>query len=156
MKGCGHYSGETISRFIDGELPDNQYKQMEAHLANCDACAAAVGKASLLEGQFRKEIDQAFAGFDPAAISQTVTRRTQQPDRPVSWKRIPELLNRKLVLQLASIAVIVSGTVLWYQSPSDVSKGPSAIVTSVDADMGSVMILETETNHHTIIWYRES
>jgi hypothetical protein len=60
------------------------------------------------------------------------------------------------VLQLASIAAILLATVIYYQGDTVVPTGPSAIVNSVDGDIASVMILETQASKHTIIWYTES
>ncbi len=72
----------------------------------------------------------------------------------------------KIYLQLASLAaiILISGTLLktmaplpWDAKPAVVQyrQEPSAIVTSVDGDVASMMILETEQTQHTIIWYQE-
>ena len=66
---------------------------------------------------------------------------------------------RKFYLQLGSVAAIIIlsiSTIYLQKKPAlSLSDGPSAIVTSVDGDVSSVMILETQDKKHTIIWYKE-
>ena len=81
--------------------------------------------------------------------------------------RMPQFRPWKIYLQLASLAaiILISGTLLKtmapfpWDTPSAVVQyphEPSAIVTSVDGDVASMMILETEQTQHTIIWYQEA
>lgn len=73
----------------------------------------------------------------------------------------------KISLQLASLAaiILISVTVMKTifslppnRTPAMMpsNDNPSAIVTSVDGDVASVMILETKERRHTIIWYQEA
>ena len=60
-------------------------------------------------------------------------------------------------MKLASLALLVLITTLAltmdiFQGPA----APSAIVKSIDYTEASVMIMETENQHHTIIWLFET
>lgn len=41
--------GETLSRFRDGELPPSQHRKIEAHVPECAACEARLGRYGLAD-----------------------------------------------------------------------------------------------------------
>ncbi|MBF0231942.1 MAG: zf-HC2 domain-containing protein [Desulfamplus sp.] len=80
--------------------------------------------------------------------------------------KIYPLQSKTSWLQMASLAGIIFLTVVYFQNstffydstPTVASlpqNSPSAIVTSVNGNVSSLMILESEDNKMTIIWYKE-
>ena len=66
------------------------------------------------------------------------------------------LFGKNIYLKLVSLAAVVMIGLFPFdedllQNPS----GPSAIVNSVDTEYASVMIIETQKEKHTIIWFSE-
>lgn len=41
--------GETLSRFRDGELPPDRYREVEAHVPGCDSCESRLGRYGLTD-----------------------------------------------------------------------------------------------------------
>ncbi len=153
---CPTYSLEHLSLFADGELPQKDANDLEAHLLTCSACTRRLENLS--------EINHCFDGH--------VRALTKQENQPVSvtgawpWPkgRFKNLFGRAtnpLSLKLASlgamalIAMVAVFNIPMHDNPIPSGASPSAIVKSVDTDSSSVMILETETDKHTIIWFSE-
>lgn len=40
---------ETLSRFLDGELPPSEYRNIQAHVPSCAACTLRVGRFRLAD-----------------------------------------------------------------------------------------------------------
>jgi len=41
--------GETLSRFRDGELPPDRYREIEAHVPSCVSCESRLGRYGLAD-----------------------------------------------------------------------------------------------------------
>ena len=67
MESLCSIDGETLSRFRDGELSPDQYRKIEAHVPECPACEARLGRYGLAD---------AFMSRAPlASASRTPNRR---------------------------------------------------------------------------------
>ncbi|RLC03009.1 MAG: hypothetical protein DRH34_06420 [Deltaproteobacteria bacterium] len=146
-KTCSRYRSEDISRFVDNELSQARYHELAKHLRDCPDCRSLVEKYKNLTVMFNDHAGHTGLKIDPAALKQNLVLTTQS-----SLKKI--LGN--IYLKLASIAAILIISLFWFQGGMFRSTGPSAIVTSVDTDFSSVMIIETQKKKHTIIWFSET
>lgn len=69
---------------------------------------------------------------------------------------ISGLFGKNIYLKLASIlAVLMIGLFPFDEDLLQGPSGPSAIVNSLDTEYASVMIIETQIEKHTIIWFLE-
>ncbi len=146
-KTCRRYMTEDISRFVDNELSQDRYYELAKHLHRCPDCSRLVDQYKTLSIKFNEHADHKNLKIDTAALKQNFVHATQS-----SQKR----LSGNIYLKLASIAAILMISLFWFQGGMFRSTGPSAIVTSVDTDFSSVMIIETQKKKHTIIWFSET
>lgn len=95
------------------------------------------------------------SGFSPSEPWKDIIRKLLHGKQPFFSNQF--FNTRKFYLQLTSVAaiILVSISMIYLQKEPSFSGGPSAIITSVDGDISSVMILETQEEKHTIIWYKE-
>jgi hypothetical protein len=104
---------------------------------------------------FNDHEDQQALKINPDRLRQKLSQTT-----PYSKKNllgdIVGLFGKNIYLQLASIIVILMISLFSFQGALFSPTGPSAIVTSVDTDVASVMIIETQKEKHTIIWFSET
>src|SRR5580693_8904001 len=70
-----HLTSDSLSAFIDGELPDGEQEAIQQHLAGCHACALSVLSATELKAA------TARAGRRFAPPPETLARRTAQLHR---------------------------------------------------------------------------
>ena len=151
-KPCSQYTTEQISRFIDKELPDDQYQTLLRHQETCPACRECIETYTRAGQIFAAQVQGRVDALDPDALPDRLTpyfeNNLSERQRPSgSW------FGKNIYLKLASIvAILVIGTIAFQDQPS----GPSAIVKSIDTDYSSVMIIETQKEKHTIIWFSET
>jgi len=154
-KSCNHYTSEDISRFVDNELPLDQYHAVAQHLIHCPECSRLVEQYRSISAVFNDHADQQALKINPDRLRQKLSQTT-----PYSKKNllgdIVGLFGKNIYLQLASIIVILMISLFSFQGALFSPTGPSAIVTSVDTDVASVMIIETQKEKHTIIWFSET
>jgi len=147
-KTCSMYMSEDLSRFVDNELSQSRYHELAKHLHHCSDCSRLVEQYKTLSVMFNEHADNKGLKLDPDALKQNFVEATQS-----SQTKIPG----NIYLKLASIAAILMISLFWFQGGMFRStEGPSAIVTSVDTDFSSVMIIETQKKKHTIIWFSET
>lgn len=145
---CKQYTPEQISRYVDNELPPDLYQAITDHQKCCPACKRLIQSYRDLGNTFSSYTDRQVSGL-------TVPNPTADDPHP----KVPlfrRLFGKKIYLKLASIVAIVVVSLAVYQGFPTGPSGPSAIVQSVDTDVASVMIIETEKQKHTIIWFSET
>ena len=84
-----HLDSDTLSAFIDGELPDDEQRAIEQHLAGCHACALRVLSATQLKAATARA-GRRFAP-SPEALARLTAQLRQQPqpsDRIHSMRRL--------------------------------------------------------------------
>ncbi|NOX35880.1 MAG: hypothetical protein GXP56_19490 [Deltaproteobacteria bacterium] len=154
-KTCSRYTPEKISRFVDNELSQDQYYAVSQHIIHCPDCNRLAGQYKSLSAVFNDHADQQKLQINPDRLRQKLLQNT-----PCSKKNllgnILVFFSKNIYLQLASIAVILIICLFSFQGSLFGPTGPSAIVTSVDTDFTSVMIIETQKEKHTIIWFSET
>lgn len=146
-KTCTRYTPEDISRFIDNELSQHLCGELEQHLNTCPDCSRLVEQYQTLSAVFSDHADNKGLKIDPDALKQKHESVAQAS---------PNRILGNIYMKLASVAAILMISLYAFQGNIFRSTGPSAIVTSVDTNVSSVMIIETQKKHHTIIWFSET
>jgi len=155
-KSCNRYRPEDISLFVDTELPQSRYLEIEHHLHNCPDCNRLVEQYKTLSIMFKDHVEQKKLKINPDTLKQRLVPAT--PDlQKISLGNRSGFFGKNIYLKLASIAAILMISLFTFQKGIvGNATGPSAIVTSVDTDVSSVMIIETQKERHTIIWFSET
>lgn len=154
-KKCDKYSFEDLNRYVDNDLSESRMQEFKNHLASCPACEYQIHKLEKISSVFKANVSAQVLKIntedlkDKAALRAGLTHKT-------SFGNIFASLGRNIYLKLASIAAILVISVFMFNENVLGPTGPSAIVSTVDADMASVMIIETQKEKHTIIWFTET
>ncbi len=152
---CSKYSCEDISRFVDNELLEDQHQHLEQHLEYCTHCSTLVKHYKTMSAQFKNFANHKIVQADPAKVKQKLYH-TMQNSKTKSFGNIFGFFGKNIYLKLASVAVLLMITIFTFQGKLLTPSGPSAIVKYVDTDFASVMIIETQKEQHTIIWFSET
>ncbi len=155
-KKCKVYTSENISRFVDNELSPDLYHGITKHLSHCLDCSRLAQEYRTLSAVFSDHAHQGVLKIDPAGLKQKLAQafQTPQTQEKKSIGNVFGFFGKNTYLKLASIAAILMISLLAFQVGQP--QGPSAIVKSVETDFASVMILETQKEKHTIIWFSET
>lgn len=154
-KPCSKYSSEDISRFVDNELPRDRYHELARHLHHCPDCRLLIEQYKSISIVFNHHADQQKLKIDPAKLKQKCDRALQNSQKK-SLKTAFGFFGKNIYLKLASITVILMISLFAFQGSLFDPAGPSAIVKSIDTEFASVMIIETQKEKHTIIWFSET
>jgi len=155
-KKCALYALEDISRFIDGELSSDQCRSFEHHLSNCRDCSHIVDRYKSVSFIFSRHTGRQSMGSSIALNLDHKFEKMVLNSEKKSSGNTSGLFGKNLYLKLASImAVLMIGLFPFDEDLLKDPSGPSAIVNSVDAEYASVMIIETQKEKHTIIWFSE-
>jgi len=143
-----------LYRHLDGELGPQENSLAQRHLEQCPFCRKALSDNQALASLFRAKIDDELSRVNLPAIETRVVTAIEAQRIPW-WSRLGNLLISKRFYIPAT--AVVAGLVLLgiFLTPSPSVSGPSAIITSLKGDVGSVMILETPKSHQTVIWFNE-
>jgi len=152
-KTCHKYTDEEISRFVDNELPRNRYHEMAQHCSHCADCRRIIEQYRSMSSVFNNHADQQILKVDASKLSRKVAQITQQSKQK---KAGSGFFGKNIYLKLASVAAILMISLFTMQNGLFGPSGPSAIVKSVDTEFASVMIIETQKEKHTIIWFSET
>ena len=154
-KTCNAYTPEDISRFVDNELPHNLYHALAQHLNLCSDCSRLAKEYRTLSAVFTDHADQEILKIDPTKLKQKLVLTIQNSEKK-SLGNTFGFFGKNIYLKLASIAAILMISLFTFQGGLFDPIGPSAIVKSIDTDFASVMIIETQKEKHTIIWFSET
>ncbi|MCD4721136.1 MAG: zf-HC2 domain-containing protein [Desulfobacula sp.] len=156
-KPCNKYTSEDISRFVDNELPRDRYHTLKQHLHHCPDCSLLIEQYKSISAVFNDHADQQGLKIDAAKLKQKFNTAIQNSKKK-SLENVFGFFGRNIYLKLASITAILMISLFMFQGDGDLfdPAGPSAIVKSVDTDFASVMIIETQKEKHTIIWFSET
>ena len=154
-KTCNKYMSEDISRFVDNELPRDRYHELAQHLHHCPDCSRLVEHYKTISVMFNDHADHKGLKIDPDKLKPKF-EYTKQYSGKRSQGNLFGFFGKNIYLKLASIAAILMISLFTFQGDLFDPSGPSAIVTSVDTDFSSVMIIETQKEKHTIIWFSET
>jgi anti-sigma factor RsiW len=104
-----HLSPDTVSAFIDGELPDAEQGAIEQHLAGCHACALRVLSATQLKAA------TARAGRRFAPSPDALARLTAQLHQQSPAKARIHSIRRMTWIGLAAALLLAVSLVGWRQ-----------------------------------------
>ena len=105
-----HLNPDTLSAFIDGELPENEQGAIEQHLAGCHSCALRVLSATQLKAATARA-GRRFAP-SPEALARLTAQLRQQPRAAA---RIHSMC-RLTWVGLAAALVLAVSLVGWQQT----------------------------------------
>lgn len=152
---CHQYTSEQISLFVDRELSHADMLTIEEHLKQCRQCREQAEQFKTMADIFSKHATRQVDDLEKRPIRESL-QAEMASDGKKSQKVKDWLFGKNKILKLASIVAIMIFGWVGYQGQFTAPAGPSAIVQSLDTDYSSVMILETEKQKHTIIWYTET
>jgi anti-sigma factor RsiW len=153
-KTCTRYRPEQISRFVDHELAKDIQDEVARHLVSCPDCRSLVDRYTALDREFNHLAEHEILKFDPDQVKQRMGSALEDSRPP--GIRVLKFFNKNIYLKLASIAAILIISLIPFRGALFDPSGPSAIVKSVDSDVASIMIFETQKEQHTIIWFSET
>jgi anti-sigma factor RsiW len=104
-----HLNQDTLSAFIDGELPENEHGAIEQHLAGCHACALRVLSATQLKAATARA-GRRYAP-SPEALARLTAQVRQQSQAPA---RI-YFMRRLTWIGLAAALLLAVSLVGWRQ-----------------------------------------
>lgn len=143
---CNRFSSEDISKFVDNELSKEKFQDIQNHISHCTSCKTLADNFLSMTHVFAQSAEKQMAQMDIQKISMKLSKLMPNSKPAISH----------LYFKLASIAVFLVISFFTFQYAVFSPTGPSAIVKSVDTDFASVMILETQKEKHTIIWFTET
>ena len=153
----------AMSLFVDNELQEEQARDLIAHLEICPSCAGQIEQLQTMGRSFDLFAQEYADRSRPVPIAMEDAIAGPIPDRVRTLFDFltPPVLKlvsvTALVLVMAvSVFQIYSGSPPGPGQDAAPSAAPSAIVKTVDTESSSVMILETEKEKHTIIWFSEA
>jgi len=154
-KQCTKYTLEEISRFIDNELPQDQHAALAKHHVHCPYCNQIVEQYQSITDVYKEHLNRIPLEIDTLKIKEKFGQ-TLKNSKKKSKGSMFGFFGKYIYLKLASITAIVMIGLYTFQGGFFDPSGPSAIVKSVDTDFASVMIIETQKEKHTIIWFSET
>lgn len=154
-KKCKVYTLEDISRFVDIEISSDQGRAFQHHLSRCSECSRLFDQYKNLSLVFSRHTHKTAMGIAAFKLEHKLQQKIQHPEKKL-YQNISGLFGKSLYLKLAGIAAMVMiGFFSFDPTLLGTPSGPSAIVTSIDTEYTSVMIIETQKEKHTIIWFTE-
>ena len=155
---CKIYDEKTISKFVDNELPPEDSKAIAKHINKCTVCSNIVEQYAHLSDLFEHSTLRQVDKIDTDSLRQHVLEQIER-EKNGFLKKVFDYFSPKLYIKVASVFVMLVVSLVYFQArpiSSVDTVGPSAIVNSVDGNVSSVMIFETEKSKHTIIWFSEA
>jgi anti-sigma factor RsiW len=104
-----HLTSDTLSAFIDGELPDAEQSAIEQHLKGCHACALRVLSATQLKAATARA-GRRFAP-SPDALARLTAQLRQQPQATARLHS----MRRLAWIGLAAALLLAASLVGWQQ-----------------------------------------
>ncbi len=153
---CDLYTSKDISQFIDGELSSEKYRSLEHHLPTCADCSRLIDGYKTVSIVFSRHADRQSMGNSAALSLKHKLDKSVLNSHEKPFEKISGLFGKNIYLKFACVAaVLMIGLFPFDEDLINDSSGPSAIVNSIDAEYTSVMIIETQEEKHTIIWFSE-
>lgn len=144
---------EKVYQFADGELSGHDMERVEGHLGECAHCRLALRQSrqlTTLYQQFGQTRELQLS--HPAMTARTLNRMRQDT---LPWhQRIQRTFPKWMAIPLVTAALLLALSLPWLLTEN--VKEPSAIITSLTSDSGSIMMFETPVSKQTVIWIAEN
>jgi hypothetical protein len=144
-----------LNRFFDEELGPDEFARMTHHLKYCPSCQEVLRHNRSVSTLLRTGLDEVRAQANLEQMEEGVFALIHRKRGPWWMKLRDQLVSKKFYVPAAAVATGLALFFALVTGPAPVP-GPSAIINSFEGDVGSVMILETEKAHHTILWFSEN
>ncbi len=152
---CSKYTQKFISRFIDNELDPARTKKFSSHLGHCPDCADQVARFQKLSIIFNEYATTQVAQSKVSPMDMAANSLSLGSGKSHGIFNRFGMLTDHMYIKLASLTAVAALLILAVFHGS-APTGPSAIVKSLDTNASSVMIIETQKEKHTIIWFSET
>ncbi|GBD26154.1 hypothetical protein HRbin30_01484 [bacterium HR30] len=158
-----------LALFADGELDPSLMQAVATHGAQCPRCDGELQRLERLQAVLREHVEGKLASVEATDLWLRIVPRL--PDRAVRvpwWRRWYSVLSeggwqpQVLWPAMALLAVATMATVLLWRSephvaptsPSTIVAGlePPALIDSLEADVGSVAVMDDWQHHTTVLW----
>ncbi|MCX8072529.1 MAG: zf-HC2 domain-containing protein [Candidatus Binatia bacterium] len=160
-----------LALFADGELDARSMQIVATHGAHCPECDRELQRLERLQAILREHVAAKLADAPTewlwSRIEARLPERAEAVPRRQQWlQRLRELAWQPQVLwpAFALLAVATMATVLLLRdeprlqpSASTLVAGlePPAVIDSLEADVGSVAVMDDWQNHTTVLWVSE-
>lgn len=158
-KKCDKYSFEDINRYVDNELPQAIHTEIERHCESCAPCHNLVASIRSIDSVFNDHIEQQAMEFDQNIIPDRVKEKLAVTPKTVFGNIFGNtlgLFGKNIYLKLSGITAILIIGLAMFNGTVIGPSGPSAIVNYVDTELPYVMIIETQKQKQTIIWFSKA
>jgi len=145
---------EMLSRFSDHELESRENIRMSEHVGYCASCRHRLRDHEAISILFKRRLDRELLGCSLEPIEESVVALIERNNLPWWVKAGRLLVSRKFYVPATALAAAL---VLFFalSGPQGYGSGPSAVVSYLGGDIESVMILETQKSHRTVVWFNE-
>lgn len=144
-----------VDLLYDQELDESEVVRLKEHLETCPSCRQALKENQALSNVFKAGLANALSRTSLENIENRVMDKIQSRSLPW-WRSIPDLLTpKRMLLPGTALAALLVVAILYLPGSRSINGGPSALVSSLGGETGSVMIFETPKTRHTIIWFEE-
>jgi len=142
---------------VDNELDNEKMQAVKNHIECCPQCKKLAENYKFITRTINAHAQKYSAGIDSSRAGIKLAKALHK-SKNKSYRHIPGFFGRYTYLKFAAIVLIAvaSGFLFVNRSVVNHVAGPSAIVKSVDTNFDSVMIIETQRQKHTIIWFSET
>lgn len=144
--------GPRLSALLDGELPEAERLDVEAHLKTCETCqqlARELGEIVVFLKDTPAPRDQ--AEVDLTGVWEEI--ESQLDFGPTIWQRIKMLIGKPVLWVPAAVAAASVAMVVFMRPvPQEQIPGGLSRVESVYSQTGSVMVLQTAKRGQPLVW----
>lgn len=152
--------------FADGELDAGQMRMVATHSAACPLCDREVREQERLQFLLRAHIASRLAAASTVDLWPGIEARLRREATP-RWRKWSRAMRdvswqpRVLWPALAALLIAALATALyWQRAGAPGLRGatllagaePPAFIDSLEADVGSVAVMDDWENHTTVLW----
>ena len=147
---CG---AESVSRYIDNELDEDELVSFKSHIVGCETCRIRLRDYNKIGEEINSFIQAQPAAY-PIELENNVARaiRRKNKARVTGWKDI--ILSKRVFMPVGLAVSVMMMFLTFFNDATPI--GPTAIVSSLSGSGTSVVVLETTETRQTIIWVGEN
>jgi hypothetical protein len=133
---CARFSGETLSAYLDGDLPPAQSGEVHAHLDGCAACGALLAELGAMAGAARRLVPPE----PPPTLWMAVEGAMERHDRP--WWLSFRLFGVGAMAGAAAVSMAALGLSWRAHHPAGMSTAELAPPPAVAAQVANDPLLD--------------